>query len=104
MAHLSFSIEGSSVVFYVNDDSSCNHDFFSGYTIIVQGVKNVISACQECKVKRLIYNSTADVVLDNSHDIHNGNETLLYATTVRLHILILLYPICEDYTTSTSYK
>ncbi|KAF5775091.1 putative 3-beta-hydroxysteroid-4-alpha-carboxylate 3-dehydrogenase (decarboxylating) [Helianthus annuus] len=74
------AIEGSSVVFYVNDDSSCNHDFFSGYTIIVQGVKNVISACQECKVKRLIYNSTADVVLDNSHDIHNGNEMLLYAT------------------------
>ncbi|KAK9068067.1 hypothetical protein SSX86_012178 [Deinandra increscens subsp. villosa] len=74
------AIEGSSVVFYVDDDCSYNHDFFSGYTVIVQGVKNVISACQECKVKRLIYNSTADVVLDNSHDIHNGNETLLYAT------------------------
>ncbi|KAL8238707.1 hypothetical protein R6Q59_015274 [Mikania micrantha] len=74
------AIEGSSVVFYVDDDSSFNHDFFSGYMIIVQGVKNVIKACQECKVKRLIYNSTADVVLDNSHDIHNGNETLLYAT------------------------
>ncbi|KAI3828960.1 hypothetical protein L1987_03072 [Smallanthus sonchifolius] len=74
------AIGDSSVVFYVDDDSSCNHDFFSGYTLIVQGVKNVIGACQECKVKRLIYNSTADVVLDNSHDIHNGNETLLYAT------------------------
>ncbi|XP_071730862.1 3beta-hydroxysteroid-dehydrogenase/decarboxylase-like [Rutidosis leptorrhynchoides] len=73
-------IEGSSVVFYVDDDDSCNHDFFSGYRIIVQGVKNVISACKECKVRRLIYNSAADVVLDSSQDVHNGNETLLYAT------------------------
>ncbi|PWA81927.1 3-beta hydroxysteroid dehydrogenase/isomerase family protein [Artemisia annua] len=77
------AIRGSSVVFYVDDDDSCNYDFFSGYTIIVQGVKNIISACRECKVKRLIYNSTADVVLDSSHNIHNGNETLLYATKFR---------------------
>lgn len=74
------AIKGSSAVFYVDDDDSCNYDFFSGYTIIVRGAKNVISACRECKVKRLIYNSTADVVLDGSRDIHNGNETLLYAT------------------------
>ncbi|XP_076914455.1 3beta-hydroxysteroid-dehydrogenase/decarboxylase-like [Bidens hawaiensis] len=74
------AIEGSSVVFYVDDDDSCNNDFISGYTLIVQGVKNVISACQECNVKRLIYNSTADVVVDGSHDIHNAKETLLYAT------------------------
>ncbi|GJY87326.1 3-beta hydroxysteroid dehydrogenase/isomerase [Tanacetum coccineum] len=77
------TIRGSSVVFYVDDDDSCNYDFLSGYTIIVQGVKNIISACRECKVKRLIYNSTADVVLDSSLDIHNGNETLLYATKFR---------------------
>ncbi|KAI3700302.1 hypothetical protein L2E82_44928 [Cichorium intybus] len=74
------AIESSSVVFYMDDDDSCNLDFFSGYAIIVQGVKNVISACRDRKVKRLIYQSTADVVLDGSHDIHNGNETLLYAT------------------------
>lgn len=74
------AIEGSSAVFYVDDADSCNNDFFLGYTIIVQGVKNVISACRECKVKRLIYTSTADVVFDSSHDIRNGNETLLYAT------------------------
>ncbi|GJX55286.1 3-beta hydroxysteroid dehydrogenase/isomerase [Tanacetum coccineum] len=76
------TIRGSSVGLCVEDDDSCNYDFFSGYTIIVQGVKNIISACRECKVKRLIYNSTADVVLDSSRDIHNGNETLLYATKI----------------------
>lgn len=74
------AIEGSSVVFYMEDDDSWNLDFFTGYTIIVQGVKNVISACRERRVKRLIYQSTADVVLDGSHDILNGNERLLYAT------------------------
>lgn len=42
----------------------------------VSGVKNVINACQECKVKRLIYNSSGDVVFDGSHDICNGDESL----------------------------
>ena len=42
----------------------------------VSGVKNVINACQECKVKRLIYNSSADVVFDGSRDIYNGDESL----------------------------
>lgn len=58
-------------------------------------MKNIINACRECKVKRLIYNSTADVVLDSSHDIHNGNETLLYATKV---CLLIILPYFERYT------
>ncbi|XP_071707128.1 3beta-hydroxysteroid-dehydrogenase/decarboxylase-like [Rutidosis leptorrhynchoides] len=72
------AIEGSEVVFYVNDIDSFNQDFYVGYTIIVQGAKYVINACRQCKVKRLIYCSTTDVVIDNSHDICSGNETLLY--------------------------
>ncbi|KVI08200.1 3beta-hydroxysteroid-dehydrogenase/decarboxylase-like isoform X1 [Cynara cardunculus var. scolymus] len=74
------AIEGSEVVFYMDDIDSCNHDFYFGYSIIVRGVKNVVNACRRCKVKRLIYNSTADVVFDNSHDIISGNETLLYSS------------------------
>ncbi|KAI3795088.1 hypothetical protein L1987_37732 [Smallanthus sonchifolius] len=74
------AIEGSEVLFYMDDIDSCNQDFYFGYSIIVQGAKNVINACRRCKVKRLIYNSTADVVLDNSHDICSGNETLLYSS------------------------
>jgi len=42
------------------------------------GAKNVISACRECRVKRLIYNSSADVVFDGLHDIRNGDESLAY--------------------------
>ncbi|AES89018.2 putative 3-beta-hydroxysteroid-4-alpha-carboxylate 3-dehydrogenase (decarboxylating) [Medicago truncatula] len=58
-------LEGSSVVFYFDVDSSNNGDHFcSLYKLIVQGAKNVIIACRESKVKRLIYNSSADVVFD----------------------------------------
>ncbi|GAV64310.1 3Beta_HSD domain-containing protein/Reticulon domain-containing protein [Cephalotus follicularis] len=70
------AVEGSSVVFYTETSGLDTHDFFNCYMIIVQGTKNVINACRECKVRRLIYNSTADVVFDGSHDIHNGDESL----------------------------
>ena len=40
------------------------------------GSKNVINACRECKVRKLIYNSTADVIFDGSRDICNGDESL----------------------------
>lgn len=47
------------------------------------GAKNVISACRECRVKRLVYNSSADVVFDGLHDIRNGDESLGYPWKVR---------------------
>ncbi|XP_057497240.1 3beta-hydroxysteroid-dehydrogenase/decarboxylase-like isoform X2 [Actinidia eriantha] len=46
---------------------------------LFEGAKNVINACRECKVKQLIYNSSADVVFDGLHDICNGDESLPYA-------------------------
>ncbi|PSS35833.1 3beta-hydroxysteroid-dehydrogenase/decarboxylase [Actinidia chinensis var. chinensis] len=73
------AIEGSSVVFYVETTTSITHDFYVCYTLIVRGAKNVINACRECKVKQLIYNSSADVVFDGLHDIRNGDESLPYA-------------------------
>lgn len=48
------------------------------------GAKNVISACRECKVRRLLYNSSADVVFDGSKDILNGDESLAYPWKVCL--------------------
>ncbi|XP_021833306.1 3beta-hydroxysteroid-dehydrogenase/decarboxylase isoform X1 [Prunus avium] len=72
------AIEGSSVVFYFDGADLRTDNFYHCYTIVVQGAKNVISACRECKVRRLIYNSSADVVFDGSHDINNGDESLPY--------------------------
>lgn len=48
------------------------------------GAKNVVNACRECKVKRLIYNSSADVVIDITRDILNGDESLPYPDQVCL--------------------
>ncbi len=44
------------------------------------GTSNVIEACKEAGVKRLVYISSASVVYDG-HDIPNGDETLPYAAT-----------------------
>ncbi|KAG4990848.1 hypothetical protein JHK87_024305 [Glycine soja] len=41
------------------------------------GAKNVISACQECRVRCLIYNDSVDVVDGGLHDIHDGDEWLV---------------------------
>lgn len=46
------------------------------------GAKNVVKACRECRVKRLIYNSSADVVFDDVHDIRGGDESLPYSGQV----------------------
>ncbi|CAA7404547.1 unnamed protein product [Spirodela intermedia] len=75
---LSPSIKGSSVVFFMDMLDSSLQDFYDQYIFIVQGTKNVISACHDCEVERLIYNSSADVVFDGVHDIFVGNESLQY--------------------------
>ncbi|CAN1847839.1 3beta-hydroxysteroid-dehydrogenase/decarboxylase isoform 3 [Linum perenne] len=41
----------------------------------VSGAKNVINACKDCKVRKLIYNSTADVIFDGSHDLISVDES-----------------------------
>ncbi|XP_062107862.1 3beta-hydroxysteroid-dehydrogenase/decarboxylase [Humulus lupulus] len=72
------AVEGSSVAFYVDHVNLHADDFYLCYTIIVQGAKNIINACRECKLRRLIYNSTVDVVFDGSRAIVNGDESLPY--------------------------
>jgi len=49
------------------------------YRVNVTGVTNVITACSEFGVKRIIYTSTASVVYDGE-DIINGTESLPYQT------------------------
>lgn len=52
------------------------------YSVNVEGTKNVIDACVELKVKRLIYTSSPSVVFDGVHGIHNGSELLPYPPSV----------------------
>ncbi|KAH6833415.1 hypothetical protein C2S53_012637 [Perilla frutescens var. hirtella] len=73
------AIRGVSVVFFTDSMDVFPQDFYLCYKVIVQGAKNVVNACRECNVKRLIYNSSADVVFDDVHDIHGGDESLPYS-------------------------
>ncbi|RZC80576.1 hypothetical protein C5167_043156 [Papaver somniferum] len=70
------AIEGLEVVFHIDPTNSLSENTYHQYMITVQGTKNVVSVCRECKVKRLIYNSSADVVFDGKHDTCNGDESL----------------------------
>ncbi|XWS35300.1 hypothetical protein CRYUN_Cryun21dG0114200 [Craigia yunnanensis] len=67
--------KGADVVFYMEPTDLDTHDFCNCYMIIVQGAKNVINACRACKVRRLVYNSSADVVFDGSQEILIGDES-----------------------------
>ncbi|KAF9588067.1 hypothetical protein IFM89_007308 [Coptis chinensis] len=72
------AFEGADVVFHMAaPDSSINNQQLH-YSVNVQGTKNVIDACVECKVKRLIYTSSPSVVFDGVHGIFNGDESLAY--------------------------
>lgn len=50
----------------------------------VQGSENVIRACQEHGIRRLVYTSTPSVVF-NGRDIVGGDESLPYATRFLCH-------------------
>uniref|UniRef100_A0A1D1YUE0 3beta-hydroxysteroid-dehydrogenase/decarboxylase isoform 3 n=1 Tax=Anthurium amnicola TaxID=1678845 RepID=A0A1D1YUE0_9ARAE len=77
-SQISHAIRGSSVVFHMGALDAQSQDFYDQYMFIVQGTKNIINACRECKVDRLIYNSSVDVIFDGVHDICHGNESLPY--------------------------
>lgn len=54
------------------------------------GTKNVIDACIECKVKRLIYTSSPSVVFDGVHGIFNGDESMPFPEKVENYLRLLL--------------
>ncbi|KAL7112074.1 hypothetical protein ACP275_05G130200 [Erythranthe tilingii] len=70
--------QGAEVVFHMAapDSSINNHQLHR--SVNVQGTQNIIDACVELKVKRLIYTSSPSVVFDGVHGIFNGDESLPY--------------------------
>ncbi|KAL3819083.1 hypothetical protein ACJIZ3_004988 [Penstemon smallii] len=70
--------QGAEVVFHMAapDSSINNHQLH--YSVNVKGTKNIIDACIELKIKRLIYTSSPSVVFDGVHGILNGDESLPY--------------------------
>ncbi|CAN1146511.1 3beta-hydroxysteroid-dehydrogenase/decarboxylase isoform 3 [Linum perenne] len=91
-------INGSSIVFYFERSDLPQYDTSFCHKIIVQGAKNVINACKDCKVRKLIYNSTADVIFDGSHDLISVDESFSCQGKVSLFhskCLIFFYMICS---------
>ncbi|XP_073050960.1 3beta-hydroxysteroid-dehydrogenase/decarboxylase-like [Primulina eburnea] len=70
--------QGSEVVFHMAapDSSINNHQLH--HSVNVQGTNNIIDACIELKVKRLVYTSSPSVVFDGVNGIINGNESIPY--------------------------
>lgn len=54
------------------------------------GMKNVIDACIECKVTRLICTSSPSVVFDGVHGLFNVDESMPYPEKV-------VIPTCSDF-------
>jgi len=72
--------QGAEVVFHMAAPDSSINNYELHYSVNVKGTKNVIDACIEHKVKRLIYTSSPSVVFDGIHGIINGDESLPYPT------------------------
>ncbi|KAG5555666.1 hypothetical protein RHGRI_006349 [Rhododendron griersonianum] len=74
------AFQGAEVVFHMAAPDSSINNYELHYSVNVKGTKNVIDACIELKVKRLVYTSSPTVVFDGIHGIFNGDESLPYPT------------------------
>ncbi|KAG6477243.1 hypothetical protein ZIOFF_066495 [Zingiber officinale] len=72
------AFEGIEVVFHMAAPDSSINNYQLHFSVNVDGTRNVIDACIECQVKRLIYTSSPSVVFDGVHGIFNGEESLPY--------------------------
>ncbi|XP_015884388.1 3beta-hydroxysteroid-dehydrogenase/decarboxylase [Ziziphus jujuba] len=70
--------QGAEVVFHMAAPNSSINNYQLHRSVNVDGTKNVIDACIELKVKRLIYTSSASVIFDGVHGIVNGDESVPY--------------------------
>jgi sterol-4alpha-carboxylate 3-dehydrogenase (decarboxylating) len=69
-----------SVVFHVASPAPSSNNRKLFYRVNVDGTKNLIEACKEAGVTRLVLTSSASVVY-SGYDIENGSEDLPYASS-----------------------
>ena len=73
------AIAGQDVVFHSASLVHTKHNRLETVRAVnIDGTRNVLRACQQHAVPRLVYVSSASVVYDG-HDIENGDESLPYA-------------------------
>lgn len=76
--------KGADTVFHVAALAGIWGRWRDYYAINVQGTDNVLKACQEQGIARMVYTSTPSVVF-NRRDIAGGDETLPYAEEFLCH-------------------
>ncbi len=75
------AIAGQDVVFHSASLVHTKHNRLETVRAVnIDGTRNVLRACQQSAVPRLVYVSSASVVYDG-HDIENGDESLPYAAS-----------------------
>ena len=73
------AVAGQDVVFHSASLVHTKHNRLETVRAVnIDGTRNVLRACQQHAVPRLVYVSSASVVYDG-HDIENGDESLPYA-------------------------
>lgn len=77
-------VKGVDTVFHVAALAGIWGRWRDYYAINVQGTENVVKACRNQGVARIVYTSTPSVVF-NRRDIVNGDETLPYAEKFLCH-------------------
>ncbi|KAK0571430.1 hypothetical protein LWI29_015684 [Acer saccharum] len=70
--------QGAEVVFHMAAPNSSINNYQLHHSVNVEGTKNIIDACVELKVKRLIYTSSPSVIFDGVHGVINGKESIPY--------------------------
>jgi 2-alkyl-3-oxoalkanoate reductase len=76
--------KGVDTLFHVASLTGIWGEWSEYFSINVQGTENVLFACAENAIPRLVYTSTPSVVF-NRADIHEGNETLPYPEIFLCH-------------------
>ncbi|KAF7069896.1 hypothetical protein CFC21_075470 [Triticum aestivum] len=78
LAQLTKALEGVDTVFHTAAADHTNNNFQLHYKVNVEGTRNVIEACNTCKVKTLIYTSSSGVVFDGVHGLFGVDESTPY--------------------------
>lgn len=69
------AMRGVAVVFHMAAPDTANNSFKLHFDVSVTGTRNVIEACLECGVKKLIYTSSPSIVFDGVHPVVNVDES-----------------------------
>lgn len=76
--------EGCDIVFHVAAKAGIWGDYADFYQANVTGTENVLAACRENGIAKLVYTSSPSVVFDGS-DVEGGDESIPYPASYEAH-------------------